>query len=232
MAVKVSQKTIDEIKKMGMTKALASAKTRRSPEFQEALRRMYGQRRLDAAMKGATGGSASRETYMKRGYSSRPTSSGKSAPVKKGGGQGYKGTPKSQQQSRNRSRAGAVASAAGAAGGVAAGRSLSRNIKAGQARTSVVNKANKSGMLTQKAFKAKGVSKAAAAKNVMPTASRAAMTAASRLGLVGAAGVMAYKGAQKAKQQADKAGRKVKAAGSGRTSAMASSIKRNRKRGK
>lgn len=115
MAIKVKQSTIDEIKKMGMTKALASAKTRRSPEFQEALRRMYGQRRLDAAMKGAAGGSASRETYMKRGYSARPTSSGKSAPVKKGGGQGYAAASKPKP----RSRAGAVA--AGVAGAAGAG---------------------------------------------------------------------------------------------------------------
>lgn len=50
MAIKVSQKTIDEIKKMGMTKALASAKTNRSAEFQEGLRRMYGARRLNAAI--------------------------------------------------------------------------------------------------------------------------------------------------------------------------------------
>jgi len=54
MAQKVSQATIDKIKKMGMTKALASAKTNRSAEFQEGLRRMYGQRRVSAAMGGST----------------------------------------------------------------------------------------------------------------------------------------------------------------------------------
>ena len=54
MAQKVSQATIDRIKKMGMTKALASAKTNRSAEFREGLRRMYGQRRLSAAMGGTS----------------------------------------------------------------------------------------------------------------------------------------------------------------------------------
>jgi hypothetical protein len=47
--MKVSQATIDKIKKMGMTKALASAKGG-SAEFKEGLRRMYGERRLKAAM--------------------------------------------------------------------------------------------------------------------------------------------------------------------------------------
>jgi hypothetical protein len=44
--IKVSQKTIDQIKKMGMTKALGSASSNKSAEFQEGLRRMDGQRRL------------------------------------------------------------------------------------------------------------------------------------------------------------------------------------------
>jgi hypothetical protein len=49
MAIKVSQATIDKIKKMGMTKALKSA-PKANAEMTEGLRRMYGQRRLDAAM--------------------------------------------------------------------------------------------------------------------------------------------------------------------------------------
>lgn len=47
--IKVSQKTIDQIKNLGMTKALAAGKTVRSAEFQEGLRRMYGSKRADAA---------------------------------------------------------------------------------------------------------------------------------------------------------------------------------------
>ena len=50
MAIKVSQATIDKIKKMGMTAALKSA-PKANAEMTEALRRMYGQRRLDAATK-------------------------------------------------------------------------------------------------------------------------------------------------------------------------------------
>ena len=48
MAVKVSQATIDKIKKMGMTKALAGAKSA-NPEMREALTRMYGAKRVSAA---------------------------------------------------------------------------------------------------------------------------------------------------------------------------------------
>ena len=45
---KVSQKTINDIKKMGMTKALQSAATG-SAEFKEGLTRMYGAKRVSAA---------------------------------------------------------------------------------------------------------------------------------------------------------------------------------------
>ena len=46
--IKVSQATIDKIKKMGMTKALAGTKSA-NPEMREALTRMYGARRVAAA---------------------------------------------------------------------------------------------------------------------------------------------------------------------------------------
>ncbi len=45
---KVSQKTIDSIKSMGMTKALRGASTG-SAEYKEALNRMYGAKRVSAA---------------------------------------------------------------------------------------------------------------------------------------------------------------------------------------
>ncbi len=47
--VKVSQATIDKIKAMGMTKALKGASSA-NPEMKEALTRMYGARRVSAAM--------------------------------------------------------------------------------------------------------------------------------------------------------------------------------------
>ncbi len=48
MAIKVSQATIDKIKKMGMTAALKSA-PKANAEMTEGLRRMYGAKRLEAA---------------------------------------------------------------------------------------------------------------------------------------------------------------------------------------
>ena len=50
---KVSFKTIDDIKKMGMTAALKKAGTSKNPEYLEGIRRMYGAKRL-AAAQGAT----------------------------------------------------------------------------------------------------------------------------------------------------------------------------------
>lgn len=47
--IKVSQATIDKIKAMGMTKALKGA-SKANPEMKEALTRMYGARRVAAAM--------------------------------------------------------------------------------------------------------------------------------------------------------------------------------------
>lgn len=52
--VKVSQDTIDKIKQMGMTKALAGIRGSSGAEYKEALRRMYGERRLTAALSGNT----------------------------------------------------------------------------------------------------------------------------------------------------------------------------------
>ena len=50
--IKVSQATIDKIKKMGMTKALKSAPNA-GPEMKEALTRMYGANRVATATKSA-----------------------------------------------------------------------------------------------------------------------------------------------------------------------------------
>jgi len=56
--IKVPQSVIDDIKKMGMTKALAGAKNA-SPVMAEALRRMYGERRVAAAKGNVTTGAKS-----------------------------------------------------------------------------------------------------------------------------------------------------------------------------
>lgn len=47
--IKVSQGTIDRIKKMGMTASLKKAGTSKNAEFLEGIKRMYGARRLSAA---------------------------------------------------------------------------------------------------------------------------------------------------------------------------------------
>ena len=69
MKQKVSQATIDKIKKMGMTKALKSA-SNASPEMKEGLKRMYGAKRVAAATASSkpmqmTARSAERSTPMK-----------------------------------------------------------------------------------------------------------------------------------------------------------------------
>lgn len=56
---KVSQTTIDNIKKMGMTASLKKAASSKNPEYLEGIKRMYGANRLAAAKK-ATVTSASR----------------------------------------------------------------------------------------------------------------------------------------------------------------------------
>ena len=88
--VKVSQSTIDDIKKLGMTKALKLAKQNAGAtqgglvkEYQEATRRLYGDKRFSAATKAAT--------PMKKGsYQAGSAKSGK-ATYTTGSGVKYKG---------------------------------------------------------------------------------------------------------------------------------------------
>lgn len=58
-SIKVSQATIDKIKKQGMTASLKGASANNSPEYREALRRMYGDARVakaTASTKSSTSG--------------------------------------------------------------------------------------------------------------------------------------------------------------------------------
>jgi hypothetical protein len=48
-SIKVSQATIDKIKKQGMSASLKAASSNNSPEYREALRRMYGDARVAKA---------------------------------------------------------------------------------------------------------------------------------------------------------------------------------------
>lgn len=52
MNVRVSQKTIDEIKKLGMTKAIKGASPSQSAEWEEGLRRLYTPERMDKLVGG------------------------------------------------------------------------------------------------------------------------------------------------------------------------------------
>jgi hypothetical protein len=82
---KVSQKTIDDIKRLGMTKALALAgkngKTAGglASEFQEGVRRMYGAKRLETAMKSAAGTSG-KSPYPFSGAAGKTKTGTKPAP--------------------------------------------------------------------------------------------------------------------------------------------------------
>lgn len=73
--IKVSQATIDKIKKMGMTAALKSA-PKANAEMTEALRRMYGQRRLDAASKTTTVSKPSRAVMTRPGSPTKSNAPG------------------------------------------------------------------------------------------------------------------------------------------------------------
>jgi len=48
--IKVSQSTIDQIKKLGMTAALKGTNSNKSAEYKEGIKRMYGERRYATAM--------------------------------------------------------------------------------------------------------------------------------------------------------------------------------------
>lgn len=51
---KVSQSTIDSIKKLGMTAALKKAGTSKNPEYLEGVKRMYGAKRVASVQGAAT----------------------------------------------------------------------------------------------------------------------------------------------------------------------------------
>ena len=70
---KVSQATIDKIKAMGMTKALKGA-ANASPEMREALKRMYGAKRVAAA--GGSSKPAAKSADAARAAANKPASSG------------------------------------------------------------------------------------------------------------------------------------------------------------
>lgn len=120
---KVSQGTIDRIKGMGMTSALKKASSSKNPEFIEGLRRMYGAKRVNQAMKPvkkaapAMGPKSPRVAEMSRPGIKKQSprvserSAAKKAPAKKTPS-GYTPSPqmqaKREQAARGRSRVKAV----------------------------------------------------------------------------------------------------------------------------
>ena len=98
--IKVSQATIDRIKKMGMTAALKKAGTSNNAEYVEGIRRMYGARRLAAAKKAvapkvAKSPDQARARAAKKAAASSmskmsPRASERKTPVKKTTTSGYK----------------------------------------------------------------------------------------------------------------------------------------------
>jgi hypothetical protein len=59
---KVSQTTIDNIKKMGMTASLKKAASSKNPEYLEGIKRMYGANRLAAAKKATASSATNRKS--------------------------------------------------------------------------------------------------------------------------------------------------------------------------
>lgn len=86
--IKVSQSTIDKIKAMGMTKALKGA-SKANPEMKEALTRMYGARRVAAAMpsKPAARSADAARSAATRGATYKSADSARAAAVLKARGQ-------------------------------------------------------------------------------------------------------------------------------------------------
>jgi hypothetical protein len=80
--IKVSQATIDSIKKMGMDKALKAA-SKASPEMKEALTRMYGAKRVQAASGSTTSAPKATSADMARGATKKAAAKPAAKPVAK-----------------------------------------------------------------------------------------------------------------------------------------------------
>jgi len=175
--IKVSQKTIDSIKKLGMTEALKLAGKNGNPaggmasEYQEGIRRMYGAKRLEAA---------------KTKYA--PIKA-KTADAARGGA--TKLAPKPAPKNNNKSNLAKAAGAAVAVGALVASRGKAAGLASklspavGNLAKSSVGKAvfGTGEKLTNKAFSASGRITAKAGKPVSQTQYEAMMSAAKAKGI-------------------------------------------------
>ena len=226
---KVSQAVVDKVKDTARKEGIPAAIQKHGGSNAEAVKRLYGQRRYDKYFKSTTGSGSS------RGGTTRPSGTvaaraGSAGPMM-GGGVGR------QVASRKKptGRAGAVAAAVGAAGiasrakyqstkgksqALRAEEARINKMKPGKARTAAlkayseaVDKFNSRNQAVQKFAQSKG------GKAFGKTARALTGTAARRTG-VGLVALTAYEKARQAKAEADKAGRKIRAAGSGRAAAI------------
>jgi hypothetical protein len=120
---KVSQTTIDNIKKMGMTASLKKAASSKNPEYLEGIKRMYGANRL-AAVKKATVTSANR--MSPRAAERAPSTTNRPSP------RAMERTPAKKSSGKGISIGTFGKAVAGAAGATAAIIPVGRAIKAGK----------------------------------------------------------------------------------------------------
>jgi hypothetical protein len=137
---KVSQSTIDDIKRMGMTKALALAgkngKTSggMAREFQEGVRRMYGAKRLEAAKsKYSAPASTSADAARSKAMGAKPATKAVIKAVS------TKAAPKKGQSTTDKLKVvgGTLAAVALAAKGGPAGRKVATKLAPGLAKSGV-----------------------------------------------------------------------------------------------
>ena len=162
---KVSQTTIDNIKKMGMTASLKKAASSKNPEYLEGIKRMYGAKRLSAAQ-GSTTSSTSR--MSPRVAERAPSATNRPSP------RAMERTPAKKSSGKGISIGTFGKAVAGAAGATAAIIPVGRAIKAGKfagvmasrAVQSATGKraAKKTGEVTQEQFNAMRATKIRDAK--------------------------------------------------------------------
>ena len=163
---KVSQTTIDNIKKMGMTASLKKAASSKNPEYLEGIRRMYGASRLAAAKK-TTASPAGR--ISPRVAERAPSTAGRKSPRVSEGASAKKSSDKGFT-AYNIGKA--ITGAAGATAGIAipVGRAISAGKFAGVLGSRRVQSATgriaarKTGEVTQQQFNAMRATKIRDAK--------------------------------------------------------------------
>lgn len=158
--IKVSQKTIDNIKAMGMTAALKKA-SGASPEMKEALTRMYGARRVAAA--GGSKPTPSKATSADAARSSVKKPVYKSADAARAAMPGKKPMDKVSTPAKKSTTTDPFAKAV-----FGAGRAISNNGAGSSTRKAVPGKPS-IGEKISAAFSGKGVGNRASASSVAAT---------------------------------------------------------------